>query len=365
MPPKVSLFIPTRNGWHHLEQCLPSLEKLSYPRERLEIVVIDNDSTDETTDRVNLHFPRVHILRNQENLGFAPALNRASLDSQSQYLAFLNDDTRVDSNWLSLLIDALESQKKENAVAACGTILDWEGREVQFFGGHINFVGKAFHHRPTLEQLDASPSIQPTFYTCGAGMVINRKTFLDSGGFDIDYFMIYEDVDLGWRLNLSGLQSLLVRDAKIYHRESASLSHLDYKRKALWWERNALWTIYKNYEDSNLEKIWPAALALAFKRDRILLEAGRKEDYESHHQGVMAAVETLEHYKEKRTKVQNERKVEDRKLLQFFPEPFRPWAYGEDHSQLFSEGEYEEFFQDCLDRFKIRSIFEVQEGVKT
>jgi GT2 family glycosyltransferase len=359
MKPTVSILIPSFNGWHLLEPCLESIRQLDYPGESGEVIVIDNASTDGTAEKIEKRFPGVRILRSEENLGFAPALTQAASKVSSKYLAFLNNDTRIDPHWLSGLVDALESEeaRRMRAVAACGAILSWEGDGVQFFGGHINFLGKAFHHCPSLEELNAAPAVEPAFYACGAGMLIDREIFLKSGGFDEDYFMIFEDVDLGWRLNLMGLKTLLVRDARIYHREGASLNSLDYAKKALWWERNALWTIYKNYSKANLEKIWPAALAMAFKRNRILVEAGRQQDFERHHHGVTAAIRGLDRLKQKRARVQAARRVPDEELIPFFPDPFRVWAYGEDHYRLFADGQYAIFRDDCLNRFKIRPIF--------
>ena len=170
--------------------------------------------------------------------------------------------------------------------------------------------------------------------------------------------MIYEDVDLGWRLNLMNRKTLLVRDARVYHRESASLAELDYRRKALWWERNALWTIYKNYSDAFLDRVWPAALALAAKRNRILLEAGRREDFEAHRQGVAAAVRGLDTVQRKRHWIQQRRTRDDEAIRSFFPEPFRVWAYGRPHYELFERAGYLKYLEECLDRFEIRALFE-------
>jgi len=364
MPPTVSILIPTRDGWPHLEQCLPSLQRLTYPKDRYQIVLIDNGSKDRTSEKAARLFPGVKVKRHEVNLGFAPALSRAATGVESRYLAFLNNDTRVEPDWLSALVEALESAegRELDAVAACGVILDWEGVGVQFFGGYTNFLGKAFHHRPPLDQVAASPPLQPTLYPCGAAMLINRQAFIEAGGFDEEYFMIYEDVDLGWRLNLMGLGTLLVRNAKVYHRESASLDELDYRRKALWWELNALWTIFKNYSEPFLKRIWPAALALAFQRDRILLEAGRREEFEAHHQGVIAALDSVGRVRSKRAWVQQQRKVEDRQLLPFFSEPFRSWAYTETHDELFTAGGYDRYRDECLDQFKIRTLFDSKKG---
>jgi GT2 family glycosyltransferase len=348
------------NGRDHLETCLASLERLEYPRNNLQVVVVDNASRDDSVDFVKKSFPWVQVQSNETNLGFAPALNQACRDVQSDYLAFLNNDTRVEPDWLSRLVDVLESSagRRESIAAACGAILDWDGLGVQFFGGYINLNGKAFHDTFSPEDLGSALAVQPTLYACGAGMVIRTQVFLESGGFDDDYFMIYEDVDLGWRLNILGFRSALVRDARMYHHESASLKSLDYTRKALWWERNALWTIYKNFSDSYLESIWPAALAMAFKREHILLEAGRKEEFKAHHEGVVAALQGLPGMKTRRRWIQSARKVPDAQLMEFFPRPYRMWAYAQPHYEIFAEGGYHRFIEDCVERFNLRRLFD-------
>ena len=101
---------------------------------------------------------------------------------------------------------------------------------------------------------------------------------------------------------------------------------------------------------------------MAFERDRLLLEAGRGDEFQAHHAGVLAAMHSIEEIQRKRDWIQAHRRVDDEALLRFFPEPFRIWAYAEPHYTLFAQGEYEQFRDECLDRFEVRSLFGPCEG---
>jgi glycosyltransferase involved in cell wall biosynthesis len=86
------------------------------------------------------------------------------------------------------------------------------------------------------------------------------------GGFDDRYFMFYEDVDLGWRLNLAGHRVRYVPASVAYHRHHASMRAYGSWREHFLLERNALFTLYKNYDDERLARVLPGALALAVRR---------------------------------------------------------------------------------------------------
>jgi len=103
-------------------------------------------------------------------------------------------------------------------------------------------------------------------FACGASMLIRRDIFLDCGGFDEDYFAYFEDVDLGWRLWVLGYSVVFSARAITYHRHQGTAKHLPREKRALLYERNALYTIIKNYDEENLTKVLPVALLLMAKR---------------------------------------------------------------------------------------------------
>lgn len=114
--PFVSVIVLNFNGLVFLEPCLSSLEQLNYPAGMFEVILVDNASTDRSVPFVRDRFPWVKIVQNESNLGFAAGNNVGIRESNGDYIALLNNDTRVDKNWLTELVKACE---EDPAVGAC------------------------------------------------------------------------------------------------------------------------------------------------------------------------------------------------------------------------------------------------------
>src|SRR3989454_10928329 len=100
----VSIIILNYNGREHLGACLSSLQNLEFPKQQSEIIVVDNGSTDGSLGFVKARFPSVVLVQNETNLGFSKAANIGAERAKGEYVAFLNNDMRVEKNWLSLLL---------------------------------------------------------------------------------------------------------------------------------------------------------------------------------------------------------------------------------------------------------------------
>ena len=137
--PSVAIVIPNWNGVQHLPDCLDSVDSLEYPRDRYEVILVDNGSTDSSLELVEREYPWVRIVKRSENLGFAAASNAGASAATAECVAFLNNDMRVDSNWLTELVAAYDPQ--EGYVCVAGTILSWDGTRIDFVDGLINFFG--------------------------------------------------------------------------------------------------------------------------------------------------------------------------------------------------------------------------------
>ncbi len=263
--PHVSIVIPSFNGMEHLEECLASLDRLDYPADRVEVLVVDNASTDGSTRFVRKRFPSTRVLELMENRGFAAACNRGAHDAHGSVVVFLNNDMRVDPAWLRELVTPLVASA--DVAATSSRILSWDGKAIDFVGGAVNFYGHGFqplHGRPVGE--DDSTTIKPLLFACGGSMAARRDIFLSSGGFDEDYFAFFEDIDLGWRLWVLGYRVLYAPAAVAYHKGHATGSKLPAHQLRVLYERNALATLIKNYDDANLARVLPAAMLLAGKR---------------------------------------------------------------------------------------------------
>ena len=257
--PTISLIVLNWNGREHLSTCLESLSRLDYPEDRLELIVCDNGSTDGSASYVRSSFPSFRLLELDRNYGFAVGNDRAAEAATGEWVGFLNNDMAVPPDWLRQLLAPLQAHPGVTCLAS--RILNWDGSAIDFIGGGINFQGHGL-------QIDngAKRSVhdraRPVLFACGGAMLIKRSVFLEVGGFDPLYFSLFEDVDLGWRLNLLGHDVWYTPKATVLHKHHATLNRFTPQQLKMLTERNALFTIFKNYEQANLDAVMPVALML-------------------------------------------------------------------------------------------------------
>ncbi|MBN1657066.1 MAG: glycosyltransferase family 2 protein [Anaerolineae bacterium] len=263
--PRVSVLILNWNGLRHLGPCLSSLHEMDYPQDRVEVILIDNGSTDESVDYVRREFPAVKVIENKMNLGFTRSNNMGARQATGEYVLFLNNDTRLDRACLRELVAVVESAP--DVACAASKILTWEGDRMDFAGGNANFHG--WGSQPNYgSPVDQVPDGEPReiLFSCGGSMLIDREVFLECGGFDEDYFIYYEDVDLGWRLWVLGYRVLFAPRAITYHRFHGDTAGVQDEKRISIAERNALLSVIKNYDDDSLVRVLPAALLLMMER---------------------------------------------------------------------------------------------------
>jgi GT2 family glycosyltransferase len=339
--PDVSILIANCSGRRHLESCLPSLEALDYPRDRFEVVLVDNGSSDDSVAWTREHFPSTRIVAFPRNLGFAPAYNLAVRETRGEFVAFLNNDTRVAPEWLGALVGAAESSR---AACAGSLILDWDGRRVDFAGGVTSIVGHAWsdHENRLADELC---EIEPTLlFACAGSMLVRREAWDEADGFDADYFAYFEDVDFGWRLSLLGHRVVLAPDAVTYHRLHGTSGAWAFSPRLRLYERNALFTIYKCLEEEHLARVLPVALALTLARglrysslpsDRFAFGRATPDVVPVAPQTIatLLAIEefgtALPSLRNKRASVQHKRRVADKDLWLLFRDPLRIHALGD------------------------------------
>lgn len=280
----VSVVIPTYNNLSLLLECIDSLRTMDYPREQLEIIVVDNASDDRTPQVIADRFPYIKLIRMETNTGFAVACNRGATAAQGDYVAFLNNDALADSNWLTALFAALDSAD-EQTVCVASRIASREGDQTEYDGAASNLFGAG---RPTSvwgwpDSPEPPGTGSPVLFASGGAMLIHRATFLEVGGFDPSFFAYFEDVDLGWRLWVLGYKVIYAPDAVVRHIGGATGKRTGMHRRYTLWESNALATILKNYESGNMEKILTTALLLEYKR--ALLSTGDAINLADYHLG--------------------------------------------------------------------------------
>ena len=270
--PRVSVVIPTLDGREVLEGCLASLGRLDYPRSRLEAVVVDNASRDDTASWLAEHYPEVRVLRNRENRGFAPATNQGARAARSpQVLAFLNNDVQVDAGWLRPLVAPIV---RGRAAATVGKMLSADGRLIDHAGGGLNWQGIAISHGYHQPDKPEYGFPRQCLFACGGAMAMDAGVFQELGGFDEEFFAYYEDSDLGWRTWIAGYEVHYVPDSVCSHHHSLTSRRFPSETMRLLQVRNPLLSCFKNYDDENLRKVLPALLLLYSRRSWVVARMG-------------------------------------------------------------------------------------------
>lgn len=368
----MSVVVLNYNGLRHLEPCFTSLLALDYPTERLELMLVDNGSRDGSLDYMRERFPMVRVVETGANLGFAAGNNYGAERATGEYVAFLNNDTRVEPDWLIEMVKTVVEGRESGLVCTGSLMLDWEGKKIDFKAAGVNFHGFGF--QPSFGKPFIKDEIKPQeiLFSCGGSMLIDRALFVEIGGFDPDYFAFFEDVDLGWRLWLLGYRVTLTPTSITYHRHHGTAGKMAEHRTYILFERNALYTIFKNYEEEHVHRILSAALLLVGGRAVRFIEAGGSSlddfdfnsepdpepDMNVHRQAVAALLavnefmDNLGKFKEKREWLQARRKRGDRELFALFEQPGRVnWI---NHA---TDGKYATTHFDLLELFGISELW--------
>ncbi|KAA9158899.1 glycosyltransferase [Amycolatopsis acidicola] len=268
--PLVSVIVVNYRGAEDTITCLRALTReLDYPR--LEILCVDNASGGDDVARIKAAVPEAKVIPSAENLGFAGGCNLAAKQARGSVLAFLNNDARPAPEWARAAVATLTADPTVAAVAS--KVVDWEGTGTDFVDAGLTWFGMGYkrHAGSALADVprEEHETAKDVLFATGSAMFVRAGVFAELGGFDERFFMFYEDVDLGWRLNLRGWRVRYVPESLAYHRHHATMSEVDAPdtgRETFLLERNALAALYKNVSDETLAKVLPAALALAVRR---------------------------------------------------------------------------------------------------
>lgn len=334
IPDVVSVVLVNFRGADDTIEAVKGLRALDWPEHLLEIVVVDNDSGDDSLERLKSIPGKITIVESKKNLGFAGGCNLGVTKASGEFIAFLNNDARPDPDWIKEAIETFNGGRDIAAVAS--KVLDWDGVKVDYIDAAITWYGMGY--KPHAGEVDraAWSGEKDVLFGTGAAMFIRSKVFEELGGFDPEFFMFYEDVDLGWRLNLLGYRFRFQPKSLVFHKHHASMDKFGNSREQYLLERNALFALYKNLDDNSLAQVFPGALLLAVRRsvargklDSTLLDLRVPgDDSESSllvSKSTMAGVFALDQFVEalptmaaSRALVQSTRKVSDRQLNALF-----------------------------------------------
>jgi GT2 family glycosyltransferase len=240
-PPKVTVCIVAYQSGDYLQPCVDALAAQTYSD--FEAVIVDNASSDGSTQRLRLPDARFRVEAMAANLGFAAANNVAARGSKAQWLATLNPDTRADPDWLEALVAATARWPDAASFGSTQVSLD-EPDVLDGVGDVWHAAGVAWRARLGAPVAETPPEGE-VFGPCAAAALYRLDAFLALGGFDESYFCYCEDVDLAYRLRLAGFQAVQVPGAVVRHAGSA-ISGRTSEFTIFHGHRNRVWTWVKN-----------------------------------------------------------------------------------------------------------------------
>lgn len=304
--PEISVIVVNYNGARWLEACLSALLDTAPPR--TEVIVVDNASTDESRQILARYAAAVRTVPLDENRGFAGGNNAGARLAQGELLAFLNNDTRARAGWL----EALRAPLQQDATIGFSTarlvymhdpsIVDSAGDGWLTWGGAF----KRGHGRAA----DAFGTPGEVFGACGAAFMMRRSLFEELGGFDEDFFLAFEDVDLSYRARLLGARCAYAPDAIVEHAGSASLGRLS-DAAVRFGQRNVEWVYFIDTPWPLLLRSLPGHCLLLAAASIYFLRAGR---FSTFVRAKLAALAGWRAVLAKRAAVQRRRRVSSRAI---------------------------------------------------
>ena len=313
--PTISVVIPNWNGWHHLEECLTALRGQTY--QDFEVIVVDNGSRDSSVAEVRTRFPEVRLVCLADNQGFAAGCNAGIAAARGEFVALLNNDTRVDPGWLAAVHRASQ-QFEETGQAeprydmwACRVVLADRPELLDSAGDGLTLAGAPFK-RGHLQPAAAYATCQEVFGPSGSAAVYRKRLLERLGGFDPDFFLIHEDVDLAWRARLLGARCWYVADAIVQHKVNASLGYLSWTY-VYYGQRNVEYVFVKNMPFGLLLRSLPSHILFNLLAWGHFVWHGHGRHFL---QAKIAAVRELPRLWRKRRAVQKQRQVTTADFLQ-------------------------------------------------
>ena len=280
----VSIIIPVYNGEHHLNELIENLVNQTY--KKIEIITVDNNSTDNSLELLKVLSKEKTFLRifsNKKNEGYCGGCNKGIENAYGEFLLFLSQDRIMNNDWIKKIVDEINKNEKTGCVIGK---VEREGASSPEYGHSYDVYGAVL--------INGSPVESNLFF--GGGTVLIRKKILDEiGGFDPEFFIYQEDVDICWRIRLSGNKIKIVENA-ICQNKGGGISDTFYDSdkfqikfdselvnvpiyKFYYSQKNRIRTMLKNYSMKNVWKRIPISIGMIFLRGIFMSVKNKNKSY--------------------------------------------------------------------------------------
>jgi len=280
----VSIIIPVYNGEPHLDELIENLVNQTY--KKIEIITIDNNSTDNSLELLKVLSKGKTFLRifsNKKNEGYCGGCNKGIENAYGEFLLFLSQDRIMNNDWIEKIVDEINKNEKTGCVIGK---VEREGASSPEYGHSYDVYGAVL--------INGSPVESNLFF--GGGTVLIRKKILDEiGGFDPEFFIYQEDVDICWRIRLSGNKIKIVENAicqnkgggisDTFHDSDKFQIKFDSELvnvpiyKFYYSQKNRIRTMLKNYSMKNVCKRIPISIMMIFLRGIFMSVKNKNKSY--------------------------------------------------------------------------------------
>ncbi len=265
---QISVIIPHYNGESILKDCLESLYKTT--QLPIEIIVVDNGSSDNSVKMITDNFPKVTILKQKKNLGFAGGCNAGIKHAVTPFVLILNNDTVHTDNWIDHLLEKILSDDKICAVQP--KLLSFQNQEYFDYsgacGGEMDIFGFPFARGRIFENIEKDENqyddhSDEIVWASGTAFMARRELLVEAGMFDESFFAHMEEIDLDWRFRLMGYKIVVEPKSVIFHRSGWTLGAESPFKKYLN-HRNSLIMFLANYSIPVLLYLLPLRILLDY-----------------------------------------------------------------------------------------------------
>jgi len=314
--PKVGVLVLNQNGAHFLDACFGSL--LDNTFSSFDIYLIDNNSSDDSVEFTRNRYPTVRVIENESNLGFAGAYDRAIRSLDYDYVVLLNNDTTVDRRWLEALVSVME---RDHRIAACGSkiVMMWDKCLIDHAGGMLTSIGSGLDLGKWARDEGQYDKTREVGFGCGCSLLLRRQAYLDVGGFDPDYIIYHEDVDLCWKFHLFGYSVMYVHDSIVYHHlGGGEIQSIENPWKVYLCQKNRLANMIKNMGPKKLALSLLVSAGYDAVRTLRYLLLGRLDLLKMLAKGYVQTFRQWRDLIRRRRFVQRNRAVSDKAMEAFF-----------------------------------------------
>jgi GT2 family glycosyltransferase len=252
--PLVSIIILNYNAGELLVNCIKSIIASDYSN--IEIIIVDNNSTDQSHLKCKEKFKKIILIANKENFGYCEGNNIGIRKASGEFIIILNPDTIVEKQWINFLIKAYEENGKGLYQPKILSLN--EKNVIQSTGNYIQLFGFGYARDKGEENSSKRKNLEKIGFASGTCLFTSKLVFDEIGLLDSFIFLYLDDLDLGWRAKQVGISSFFVPDSVVYHAESYILKWSS--KKFYWLERNRKYCILTHFSKKTQNKMIPSLI---------------------------------------------------------------------------------------------------------